>query len=68
MAQVASYGRVRTRQLELGKCVVIKRRRIPRARVVASLARGREVRLRVWRIVGLIEVRHVAADAACGQH
>ena len=51
---------MRSRQRELGKGVVIESRRIPGARVVASLAGGREAGLRVRRVVGLIEVRQVA--------
>jgi len=42
---------------------VIESRRIPGAGVVASLARRRESCLRVGRIVGLVEVRHVTPDA-----
>ena len=52
------------RQRELGKGVVIERRLIPGSRVVTRLASIRESRLRVRRIVGLVEVRHVAADAS----
>ena len=43
---------------------MIKRRRIPRTGIVASLASRREIGLRVRRIVRLVEVRHVAAQAA----
>ena len=64
VAQIARNSRVRTGQRELGEGVVIERRRIPRARVVALLARGREVRLCVRRVVRLIEIREVASDAS----
>ena len=59
----AGNGRVCARQLELRKHVVVERRRIPRAAVVAGLASRRESRLRMRRIICLIEVRQVAADA-----
>ena len=52
------------RQWELGKGVVIERRLIPRSCVVARLTSVRKTRLRVRRIVGFVEVRHVAADAS----
>ena len=38
-------------------------RRIPRAAVMASLASRRETSLRMRRVVGLVEIRHVATDA-----
>jgi hypothetical protein len=59
----AGDRRMRARQRELGKGVVIERGRIPGAGVVARLAPGRESCLRMRRIVGLVEVRHVTADA-----
>ena len=68
MALVAGHGRVRAGQRELGKRVVIEGRRIPCACVVAGLASGGEVRLCVRRIVGLVEVRQVTANAGCRQH
>jgi len=46
---------------------VIESCRIPRCGVVAGLARRGKVRLRVRRILRLVEVRHVAADASCGR-
>ena len=61
----AGHVGMRAGQRELRKCGVIESRRIPRARVVAGLARGREAGLRVRRVVRLVEVRHVAAHAAC---
>ena len=60
----AGNGRVCARQLELRKHVVVESRRIPRGGTVAGLAAGREARLRVRRIVRLVEIRHVAADAS----
>lgn len=61
----AGYIHVRTSQRKFRERIVIKGRRIPGAGVVASLASGRESRLRVRRIAGFVEVRHVTADAGC---
>ena len=63
MALGAGHVGVRSRQRKLREGSVIEGCRIPCARVVAGLAGRREPRLRVRRIVGLVEVRHVAADA-----
>lgn len=60
----AGNGRVCARQLELRKHVVVESRRIPRGGTVAGLAAGWEARLRMRRIVRLVEIRHVAADAS----
>ena len=61
----ASHVGVRSGQRELRKSIVVECRRIPGAGVVTSLASRREPGLRVRRIVGLVEVRHVAATAGC---
>ena len=61
----AGHIGVRAGQREFRKGGVIESRRIPSARVVAGLARGREAGLRVRRVVRLVEVRHMAAHAAC---
>jgi len=61
---VARDRGVRSRQQELGKGIVIEGCRIPRAGIVASLASGREAGLCVRRVVGLIKVRQVAANAS----
>ena len=53
-----------TGQRELRECVVIEGRRIPCARAVAGLAGHREPGLGMGRIIGLVEVRHVAAVAS----
>lgn len=63
VAQSASYRDMRAGERKLRECIVIESRRIPGAGVVASLARRRESCLRVGRIVGLVEVRHVTPDA-----
>lgn len=67
MALGARHADVRTGQRELRKGAVIEGRRIPRGSAVAGLARGREAGLGVWRIVGLIKVRHVASVAGRGR-
>ena len=59
----AGDGLVRSLQRELGKCCVIERCRIPRARVVAHVARGREAGLCMRRIVRLVEICQMASDA-----
>ena len=61
----AGDRRMRARQWELGKGIVIERRLIPRSCVVTCLASIRESGLRVRRVIGLIKVRQVAADAGC---
>src|SRR5580704_402801 len=63
----AGHADVRALQREFRESVVIERRWIPRAAVVAGLARGREASLRMRRIVGLIEIRHVTANARSGR-
>jgi len=60
----AGHADVRALQREFREGVVIEGRWIPRRGVVASLAGGRESRLRVRRIIGLVEVGHVTADAS----
>jgi hypothetical protein len=67
MALRARHAHVRALQREVRELVVIESGRIPRALVVANRASGREARLRVRRIVGLIEIRHVAAVAGGGR-
>lgn len=64
VARGASHGGMRSGQRKLRKGVVIKSGRIPGAAVVASLAGGGESGLGVRRIVGLIEVSHVAAHTS----
>ncbi len=64
MALRAGDVEVSARQRELRKHVVIERRRIPAARIVASLTGRREAGLRVRRIICLVEIRHMAAYAA----
>ena len=59
----AGHIGVRTGQGELRKCIVVEGRRIPRAGVVTSLASRWEAGLRMRRIIGLVEVRHMAAAA-----
>ena len=61
----AGHIGVRAGQWELRKSIVVESRRIPSAGVVTSLASVRESSLRMRRIVGLVEVRHVAAAAGC---
>ena len=61
----AGDRRMRARQWELGKGIVIERCLIPRSCVVTCLASIRESGLRVRRVIGLIKVRQVAADAGC---
>jgi len=63
MALRAPNAGVRARQRELSKGIVIESRRIPSSRAMASLAGIRESSLRVRRVVGLVKVRQVAADA-----
>jgi len=63
MALRAGNAGMSAGQRKFGECSVIECRRIPRAHVVAEPASCREAGLRVWRIVGFIEVRHVAAHA-----
>jgi len=65
MACRTGHADVRSGQRELGECIVIESRRIPRAGVMACLARRREPGLGVRGIVRLVEVRHVAAHAGC---
>jgi len=60
----AGHADVRALQREFREGVVIEGRWIPRRGIVASLAGGRESRLRVRRIIGLVEVGHVTADAS----
>ena len=67
MALRAANADVGTGQREFRESVVIESRRIPRGGAVAGLASGREPSLGVRRVVGLIEVRHVAAVASCGR-
>ena len=59
-----SNAHVPTGQRELRECVVIEGRRIPGARAVAGLAGRREPGLGMGRIIGLVEIRHVAAVAS----
>jgi len=59
----AGHIHVPAGQREFCKGVVIERRHVPRARVVASLASRGESRLRMWRIARLIEIRQVATHA-----
>lgn len=63
MALGAADIHVAAGERELGKGGVIEGRRIPSAAVVASLTGSGESGLRVRRIVGLVEVGQVAADA-----
>jgi hypothetical protein len=63
MALGAGHADVRSGQRELRERIVVKRCRIPRAAVVAGLAGGGEAGLSVRRIVGLVEIRQVTADA-----
>ena len=63
MAPRAGHAEVCAGQRELRESIVIERRRIPSAGGVASLASRREAGLRMRRIVGFVEVRHVAAVA-----
>ena len=67
MALRASHAHVRTRQREFRERIVIERCRIPRAGAVAGLTSSREARLRMGRIVGLVEIRHMAAVAGGGR-
>ena len=63
MALCAGDVDVSARQRELRKHVVIERRRIPAARIVASLTGRREAGLGVRRIICLVEIRQMAANA-----
>ena len=54
---------VRTGQRKLRESIVIECGRIPGAGVMASLAASGEAGLRMRRIIGLVEIRHVAPDA-----
>jgi len=60
----AGDRRMGARQREFRKGIVIECRLIPRSCVVARLASIREPCLRVRRVVGLVKVRQVAADAS----
>ena len=59
----ASHVGVRTGQRELRKGIVVECCRIPGTRAVTSLASRRESSLRMRRIIGLVEIRHVATHA-----
>jgi hypothetical protein len=59
----AGHAHVPPRQRELCKHIVIKRRWVPRAAAMASLAGRREARLRMRGIARLIKVRQVATHA-----
>ena len=63
----AGHRDVRAGQREVRELAVIESGRIPCVGVVADLARSRETGLGVRRIVGLVEVRHVAAVASRGR-
>ena len=67
MALRAGHADVRALQREFREGVVIESRGIPRARVMAVLAGCREASLRVRRIIGLVEIRHVATHAGGGR-
>ena len=65
VALCTAHADMRAGQRKFRKCIVVKAGRIPRAAVMASLARGRESSLGMRRVGGLVEICHVTADAGC---
>ena len=66
MALRTSHTHVRAGQRKLCERIVIESCLIPRAAVVASLAGRVKASLGMRRVIGFVEVRHVAANA-CGR-